>query len=398
MSELLSSSTVNPSSLTQNELNDIIKAKSKKPKKIKDKNSLEYVYKTAIAGGISGSCAKTIIAPLDRVKILFQTSNPEYKQFSGSFFGLFKASNKIYFNDGLIGFFQGHSATLLRIFPYAAIKWVFYEQIRNILIPNDNYETNVRRLLSGSLSGMISVFATYPLDLLRVRLAFETRQTFPSPLPLASSSSNTANTTFKNRRLTSTVKLILHEHPPLASSNNFVLRLFNTILPTQLTCLSNFYRGFTPTILGMIPYAGVSFWTYDLCHDIFRSNLLSQYTIQNPIKKNIENKIEEEKLIYPHYERKPLKSWAQLLAGGLAGLASQTAAYPLEVIRRRMQVGAVTTSNGEFLTIRQTARLIWHESGIKGFYVGLSIGYLKVTPMVACSFLVYEKCKSAFGL
>ncbi|ODV63738.1 coenzyme A transporter [Ascoidea rubescens DSM 1968] len=397
MSDLIPSTPVNPSNLTQN---DIIKTKLSKTNKIKDKNSLEYVYKTAIAGGISGSCAKTIIAPLDRVKILFQTANPEYKQFSGSFFGLFKASNKIYFNDGLIGFFQGHSATLLRIFPYAAIKWVFYEQIRNILIPNDNYETNIRRLLSGSLSGMISVFATYPLDLLRVRLAFETKKIHYNPSQNQIDPINQLNQIgFKNNhRLISTVKLILKEHPPLATSHNPFLKLFNVILPNQLACLSNFYRGFTPTILGMIPYAGVSFWTYDLCHDIFRSHLFAPYTVQNPVMKNIENKIEEEKLIYPHYEKKPLKSWAQLLAGGLAGLASQTAAYPLEVIRRRMQVGAITTSNGEFMTIKQTAKLIWHGSGIKGFYVGLSIGYLKVTPMVACSFLVYEKCKMFFGL
>jgi solute carrier family 25 protein 16 len=48
-----------------------------------DKQSLAYVAKTSIAGGIAGCLAKTAIAPLDRVKILFQTSHPEYLKYSG---------------------------------------------------------------------------------------------------------------------------------------------------------------------------------------------------------------------------------------------------------------------------------------------------------------------------
>ena len=45
--------------------------------------------------------------------------------------------------------------------------------------------------------------------------------------------------------------------------------------------------------------------------------------------------------------RAPLKAYAQLFAGGLAGLCSQTAAYPFEVIRRRMQVGGAI-NQGQF--------------------------------------------------
>ncbi|CCH41713.1 Mitochondrial carrier protein LEU5 [Wickerhamomyces ciferrii] len=340
-----------------------------------DKSSIEYIIKTGLAGGLAGCTGKTLIAPLDRIKILFQTSNPQYAKYSGSIFGMIKAGNQIFKNDGILGFFQGHSATLLRIFPYAAIKFVAYEQVRRILIPNDSYETSIRRLLSGSIAGLCSVFITYPLDLIRVRLAFETKKT-----------------SSHNGRLITTIKQIYKEHPTLNKDLVFINQLKKT-LPHSISNLTNFYRGFIPTIMGMIPYAGVSFWTHDLIHDIFRHPLLSSYTLDQEIP-TLDQQQTSGGL--GSRGRTPLNTWAQLLAGGLAGMFSQTAAYPFEVIRRRLQVGGV--NNGKFIGIREMALKIWKERGVKGFYVGLSIGYIKVIPMVACSFFVYERTKFKLGV
>jgi solute carrier family 25 protein 16 len=54
-----------------------------------------------------------------------------------------------------LGLYQGHSATLLRIFPYAAIKFMAYEQLKSIMIPNKESETHLKKFLAGSLAGMI---------------------------------------------------------------------------------------------------------------------------------------------------------------------------------------------------------------------------------------------------
>lgn len=53
---------------------------------------------------------------------------------SGSFTGAFRAGRAIYKNAGLMGLFQGHSVTLIRVFPYAAIKFVAYEQYRAVTL------------------------------------------------------------------------------------------------------------------------------------------------------------------------------------------------------------------------------------------------------------------------
>uniref|UniRef100_A0A060T957 ARAD1D13002p n=1 Tax=Blastobotrys adeninivorans TaxID=409370 RepID=A0A060T957_BLAAD len=313
-----------------------------------DKQSLDYVVRSGIAGGAAGCAAKTLIAPLDRVKILFQTSNPQFRRYTSSWLGFYKAGREIYRNCGALALFQGHSATLLRIFPYAAIKFVSYEQVRSLFIRNKSQETSARRFLSGSVSGLISVFCTYPLDLVRVRLAYDTSDEQAS----------------RRGRLIRIVKKVYSERDGRG--------------------MINFYRGFVPTIFGMIPYAGVSFWAHDIFHDIFRSKLLAPYAVSDSYHPR------------SSHSKRPLQAWAQLTAGGLSGMCAQTASYPFEVIRRRMQVGgAVNERQGMLATARN---IVNGPNGARGLFVGLTIGYIKVIPMFACSFFVYERAKLWLGI
>ena len=76
--------------------------------------------------------AKSVVAPLDRVKILFQGANSSVSQFSGSLLGPFRALKYIAENQGTRGLYKGHQATLLRIFPYAALNYMCYEQYKRV--------------------------------------------------------------------------------------------------------------------------------------------------------------------------------------------------------------------------------------------------------------------------
>ncbi|KAL5594711.1 hypothetical protein BROUX41_001626 [Berkeleyomyces rouxiae] len=319
------------------------------PRKPRNKHSLDYVWRSGVAGGLAGCAAKTIVAPLDRVKILFQSNNPQFARYAGSWVGVAKAMKQIHDLEGPSGLFRGHSATLLRIFPYAAIKFLAYEQIRAVIITSPERETHMRRLVSGSLAGVTSVFFTYPLELIRVRLAFETKRDGRSTLRTI-------------------CRQIYGESTGAGPSAMFK------------SGISNFYRGFAPTLIGMLPYAGMSFLTHDTMGDLLRSASLAPYTTL-PRPENA-----------PPENRPPLRSWAELLSGGVSGMVSQTSAYPFEVIRRRMQVGGAV-GDGHRSTIGETAAVILKERGFKGFFVGLTIGYAKVVPMVAVSFYAYERFK-----
>jgi len=223
-----------------------------------------------------------------------------------------------------------------------------------------------------------------------VRLAFETKR-------------DSRNT------LTGICRKIYNEHPPLPRTAPNATHL-NASSPTAAAIssleatsaavarttprygLANFYRGFTPTLWGMLPYAGASFLAHDTASDILRLPSLAPYTTipntsgtDNPSARRDPNKPAQ------------LKYWAELSSGGFAGFISQTVSYPLEVIRRRMQVGGVV-GDGHRLRMSEVARGIWMERGWRGFFVGLGIGYVKVVPMVATSFFVYERGKYYLGI
>ncbi|WFD44185.1 coenzyme A transporter [Malassezia psittaci] len=334
----------------------------------RETRSWDYVLRSGAAGGIAGCVAKTAIAPLDRVKILFQAASPEYQKYSGKWLGVIDAGRKIVHEQGILGLFQGHSATLLRIFPYAAVKYMAYDAFHLALMPTPQLETNLRLFIAGSLSGMLSVFFTYPLELIRVRLAFDTRA-------------------HPHKSLWAVMSTIYHEGAPTVSADGKVQQMNRTSATLESLPILKFYRGFTATLLGMIPYAGTSFLVFGRCKSALYHTFLHKETNGQPL---------------PGYEHvKPVwhlnRTVVDLTAGALAGAISQTASYPLEVIRRRQQIGGIINPSS-MMTMRETAELIYQTNGWRSFYVGLSIGYIKVMPMTAISFAVWSAMKRKLGI
>lgn len=129
-------------------------------------------------------------------------------------------------------------------------------------------------------------------------------------------------------------------------------------------------------MLGILPYAGTSFLTHDLLRDWLRTPVLAPYTLEAPSSTR-------------------LTAVAQLSCGAVAGIVAQTISYPIDIIRRRIQVGSVVDTKSGIL---ETAQRIFLERGVRGFYVGLTIGYVKMAPMVATSFYVYDRMKRFLGL
>ncbi len=80
-----------------------------------------------LSGGIAGTAAKTAVAPLERVKILFQIRSKHYP-----YSGVFPTITKILSREGFVGLWRGNMATVLRIFPYAAIQFLSYEQFKKV--------------------------------------------------------------------------------------------------------------------------------------------------------------------------------------------------------------------------------------------------------------------------
>jgi len=257
-----------------------------------------------------------------------------------------------------------------------------YDQVHDFLMPTRASETNFRRFSAGAVSATISVFFTYPLELVRVRLAFQTRAT-SSPL--------------QRPTLSNTIRTIYHEGvvPPPTSATSVPLPA--TSSPSlsagrtqnratfQTFPILKFYRGFSVTVLGMIPYAGTSFLVWGYLRSVFV-----------PEPPSITSSTSRADRSPTHPKSKP-HLIADLVIGAISGATAQTVSYPFEVIRRRQQVGGLVRPS-RWLGFRETVRDVWARGGWRGFFVGLSIGYLKIVPMTAVSFATWEWGKHALGI
>ena len=66
----------------------------------------------------------------------------------------------------------------------------------------------------------------------------------------------------------------------------------------------------------------------------------------------------------------------RLGGGAVSGLVAQSATYPLDVVRRRMQVQSSSSATGHVYTgVWQAMRLITKDEGVAALYEGLSMNW-----------------------
>jgi len=101
-------------------------------------------------------------------------------------------------------------------------------------------------------------------------------------------------------------------------------------------------------------------------------------------------------------EGEPMTGYIRVLAGGLAGMASTLATYPLDMVRTRLSVQTIPTADSKLLSTRY--RGVFHclfrickEEGFLALYKGMGISMMGVAPYVAINFSTYETIKQFVG-
>lgn len=269
------------------------------------------IITSLLSGAVAGGVAKTCIAPLDRTKIHFQIHDSKFSAVQA-----WRFLRDTYRHQGIVALWRGNSATMVRILPYAALQYCSHEQFKQLLNVDTNQgkrEGKAKSFLAGSLAGLVSSICTYPLDLVRARMA-----------------------------VTKDDKVRLVDIFRRVVINDGYLAL---------------YRGCLPSMLGIVPYAGVTFFTYETAKRL-------------------------------HHEQtgKHEPSHLQRLAfGALAGLLGQSASYPLDVVRRRMQTSATK------LRMTDTAmRIVADPKPMRSMYKGLSLNWVKGPISVGISFTTFD--------
>jgi solute carrier family 25 protein 16 len=176
-----------------------------------------------LSGGLAGIIAKTAIAPLDRVKVLFQATVRHF-----SLINCVAEFKRIISHEGYLAFWKGNGAQLIRIFPYSAIvrarqQFSAYDYYKKHLFVTHTDSKPVILLvnfLPGSLAGATSVLFTYPFEVLRTRLALQVNK----------------------------------------KEYSGILNAFSQIARQE--GLQGIYSGILPTSFGILIYSGVSFMIY----------------------------------------------------------------------------------------------------------------------------------------
>jgi len=129
-----------------------------------------------LAGGVAGGISKTVVAPIERVKLLLQvqdasTQISKDKQYKG----IFDAFKRIPREQGVASLWRGNMANIVRYFPTQALNFAFKDKYKKLFVRHnpktDFWKFFAGNLASGGAAGATSLLFVYPLDFARTRLA-----------------------------------------------------------------------------------------------------------------------------------------------------------------------------------------------------------------------------------
>lgn len=139
--------------------------------------SMTGFLKDLAAGGVAGGISKTVVAPIERVKLLLQVQDsnkalaPEKR-----YKGIVDAFVRIPQEQGMLSFWRGNLANVIRYFPTQALNFAFKDSYKKMFLAGVDKKTQFWRFFAGNLAsggaaGATSLLFVYPLDFARTRLA-----------------------------------------------------------------------------------------------------------------------------------------------------------------------------------------------------------------------------------
>jgi len=141
----------------------------------KGKDPMSFA-KDFLAGGISAAVSKTAVAPIERVKLILQVQAANKQIEAGKEYkGIIDCFVRIPKEQGMLAFWRGNLANVIRYFPTQALNFAFKDVYKQIFLGGVDQKTQFWRyflgnLGSGGAAGATSLCFVYPLDYARTRL------------------------------------------------------------------------------------------------------------------------------------------------------------------------------------------------------------------------------------
>lgn len=294
----------------------VVKKKKKKKGGLKVKLKVSNPsLRRLISGAVAGAVSRTAVAPLETIRTHLMVGSSGHSST--------EVFDNIMKTEGWTGLFRGNFVNVIRVAPSKAVELFAYDTVNKNLSSKPGEQPKIpipASLVAGACAGVSSTLLTYPLELVKTRLTIQ-RGVY-------------------NGLLDAFVKILKEGGP------------------------GELYRGLTPSLIGVIPYAATNYFAYDTMRKAYR-------------------KI---------FKEEKIGNIETLLIGSAAGAISSTATFPLEVARKHMQVGAVS-GRIVYKNVIHALASILEQEGIQGLYKGLGPSCMKLVPAAGISFMCYEACK-----
>ncbi|EDO14562.1 hypothetical protein Kpol_292p4 [Vanderwaltozyma polyspora DSM 70294] len=267
-----------------------------------------------LMGGVSAAVAKTAAAPIERVKLLIQNQDEMIKQgtLDKKYNGIVDCFKRTAAQEGIISFWRGNTANVIRYFPTQALNFAFKDKIKAMFgfKKEEGYaKWFAGNLASGGAAGGLSLLFVYSLDYARTRLAADSK-----------------------------------------SSKKGGERQFNGLVDVYKKTLASdgfagLYRGFLPSVVGIVVYRGLYFGMYDSLKPFVLTGSLEDSFL------------------------------ASFLLGWVVTTGASTASYPLDTVRRRMMMtsGQAVKYNGAMDAFRK----IVAAEGVASLFKGCGANILR---------------------
>ncbi|EPS27841.1 ADP,ATP carrier protein [Penicillium oxalicum] len=268
-----------------------------------------------LMGGVSAAVSKTAAAPIERVKLLIQNQDEMLKQgrLDRKYNGISDCFKRTAASEGVMSLWRGNTANVIRYFPTQALNFAFRDTYKSMFAykkDRDGYaKWMMGNLASGGAAGATSLLFVYSLDYARTRLAND-----------AKSAKGSGDRQFNG--------LVDVYRKTLASDG-----------------IAGLYRGFGPSVLGIVVYRGLYFGMYDSIKPVL---------LVGPLEGSF---------------------LASFLLGWTVTTAAGVASYPLDTVRRRMMM-----TSGEAVKYKSSmdaARQIVAQEGVKSLFKGAGANILR---------------------
>ncbi|OCT51618.1 ADP,ATP carrier protein [Cladophialophora carrionii] len=269
-----------------------------------------------LMGGVSAAVSKTAAAPIERVKLLIQNQDEMLKagRLDRKYNGIIDCFSRTAKSEGVMALWRGNTANVIRYFPTQALNFAFRDTYKSMFAfkkERDGYwKWMAGNLASGGAAGATSLLFVYSLDYARTRLANDAK----------SAAKGGGDRQFNG--------LVDVYRKTLASDG-----------------IAGLYRGFGPSVLGIIVYRGLYFGMYDSIKPVL---------LVGPLEGN--------------FLASFMLGWGVTTGAGIAS-------YPLDTIRRRMMM-----TSGEAVKYKSSfdaAQKIMAAEGVRSFFKGAGANILR---------------------